>query len=41
MSALSIINARIIDPTSGYDGGGTLLCEDGIISKAKSSMQMV
>jgi len=33
MSALSIINARIIDPTSGYDGGGTLLCEDGIISK--------
>jgi dihydroorotase len=33
MSALSIINARIIDPASGYDGGGAIICEDGIITE--------
>ncbi len=33
MSALSIINARIIDPASGYDGGGIIVCEDGIITE--------
>lgn len=32
MSALSIINARIIDPATEYDGGGTLNCEDGVIT---------
>lgn len=31
MSALSIINARIIDPASGYDGPGTITIEDGLI----------
>ena len=31
MSTLSIINARIIDPASGYDGDGTLVIEDGVI----------
>ena len=33
MSTLSIINARIIDPASGYDGGGAIVCEDGIITE--------
>ncbi len=33
MSMLSIINARIIDPASGYDGGGAIVCEDGIITE--------
>lgn len=32
MSTLSIINARIIDPASGYDDFGTILIEDGRIS---------
>ena len=31
MSALSIINARIIDPASGYDQEGTLRIEEGFI----------
>lgn len=31
MSPLSIINARIIDPASGYDGDGTIVIEDGVI----------
>ena len=31
MSYLSIINARIIDPASGYDREGTVLTQDGII----------
>lgn len=31
MSTLSIINARIIDPASGYDGDGTIVIEDGFI----------
>ena len=31
MSTLSIINARIIDPASGYDDFGTVLIEDGVI----------
>ena len=31
MSYLSIINARIIDPASGYDRKGTVLTQDGII----------
>lgn len=31
MSHLSIINARIIDPASGYDREGTVLIQDGII----------
>jgi len=33
MSALSIINARIIDPASGYDGLGTIVCADGLITE--------
>ena len=32
MSALSIINARIIDPASGYDGIGNVTVEDGVIT---------
>jgi len=32
MNTLSIINARIIDPASGYDDHGTILIEDGYIS---------
>ena len=32
MSALSIINARIIDPASGFDDFGTVLIKDGIIT---------
>jgi len=32
MSALSIINARIIDPASGYDQEGTLCIEEGFIA---------
>ena len=32
MSALSIINARIIDPASGYDQEGTLRIEEGFIA---------
>jgi len=32
MSTLSIINARIIDPASGYDEFGTILIENGRIS---------
>ncbi len=31
MSYLSIINARIIDPASGYDCEGTVLIQDGVI----------
>ena len=31
MSYLSIINARIIDPASGYDYEGTVLIQDGVI----------
>lgn len=31
MSYLSIINARIIDPASGYDREGTVLIQDGVI----------
>jgi len=31
MSILSIVNARIIDPASGFDDFGTVLIEDGII----------
>ena len=33
MSKLSIINARIIDPASGFDDFGTILIEDGLIKK--------
>ena len=32
MSTLSIINARIIDPASGFDDFGTVLIEDGLIT---------
>ena len=32
MSALSIINARIIDPASGYDALGNITIEDGLIT---------
>lgn len=32
MSALSIINARVIDPESGHDGPAAVICEDGIIT---------
>jgi len=32
MSTLSITNARIIDPASGYDDHGTIIIEDGYIS---------
>ena len=32
MSSLSIINARIIDPASGFDDFGTVLIEDGLIT---------
>ena len=32
MSTLSIINARIIDPASGYDGPGTIVIDNGLIS---------
>ena len=32
MSVTSIINARIIDPASGYDGDGVIVMEDGIIA---------
>lgn len=32
MSILSIINARIMDPASGYDGPGTIVIEDGFIA---------
>ncbi len=31
MSLLSIINARIIDPASAYDGDGIIVIEDGLI----------
>jgi len=33
MSKLSIINARIIDPASGFDDFGTILIEDGLIKE--------
>lgn len=33
MSALSIINARLIDPASGRDEEGGLICEDGKIAE--------
>ncbi len=32
MSPLSIVNARIIDPASGFDDFGTVLIEDGLIT---------
>ena len=32
-SKLSIINARIIDPASGFDDFGTILIEDGLIKE--------
>ncbi|HEY0919427.1 dihydroorotase [Devosia sp.] len=32
MSALTVINARIIDPASNFDGLGTLRVEDGMIA---------
>lgn len=32
MSTLSIVNARIIDPATGYDEFGTILIEDGFIT---------
>jgi len=32
MSQLSIINARIIDPASQYDGPGTIVIENGLIA---------
>jgi len=33
MNALSIINARIIDPASGYDSEGTIVTQDGVITE--------
>ena len=32
MSAVAIINARLLDPASDYDGPGALLFEDGVIT---------
>jgi len=32
MSTLSIVNARIIDPATGYDDFGNVLIEDGHIT---------
>ena len=33
MSTTSIINARIIDPASEYDGVGVIVMEDGVIAE--------
>ena len=33
MSKLSIINARIIDPASGFDDFGAIVTEDGVITE--------
>ncbi|MGB0906562.1 MAG: dihydroorotase [Maricaulaceae bacterium] len=33
MSVTSIINARIIDPASGYDDGGVIVIENGLIAE--------
>lgn len=34
----SIINARIVDPDSGYDGAGTIVFEDGVITAVGASV---
>jgi len=39
MSKLSIVNARIIDPASGYDDFGTILTEDGLIIEFGASVE--
>jgi len=39
MSKLSIINARIIDPASGFDDFGTIVTEDGIITEFGVSVE--
>ena len=39
MSKLSIINARIIDPASGFDDFGNILIEDGLIIKFGASIE--
>ena len=32
-TSLAIINARLIDPASGFDGPGGVLVEDGVIAQ--------
>jgi len=39
MSKLSIINARIIDPASGFDDFGNILIEDGLILEFGASIE--
>ncbi|MDP3405650.1 MAG: dihydroorotase [Brevundimonas sp.] len=33
MSALAILNARLLDPASDYDGPGSVVIEDGVITR--------
>jgi len=35
MSSLAIINARLLDPASDYDGPGAVLIEDGVITRVE------
>jgi dihydroorotase len=41
MSLLSIVNARIIDPASGYDEFGTISIEDGLILEFGANIEPV
>ena len=35
MRSLAIINARLLDPASDYDGPGALVIEDGVITRVE------
>ncbi|WP_396593095.1 dihydroorotase [Brevundimonas sp. R86498] len=35
MSALAIINARLLDPASDYDGPGSVVIEDGVLTRVE------
>jgi dihydroorotase len=35
MSSLAIINARLLDPASDYDGPGSIVVEDGVITRVE------
>ena len=34
---IAFVNARLIDPESGYDGPGCLLARDGVIAEVRRS----